>query len=329
MKILAAHDGGSGCAYYRLILPLQELARHGHEVDLRSSQDNWVPDNPGEYDVIIGQRFDAHAAMGRWRRWSAVTRLVYEIDDDVFSIEPVNWMAYGRLTRADVQDAIIHQMQVSDMVVVTTPHLAEVMGEHNPNVVVINNHLPGWVLDLPDPQGERPAVGWVGGASHGLDIQLVASPLRRFLNRFPGWDAVLIGTDYRPVINHQRTGYIPWTSVVEDPEGYYRSLDFEIGLAPVQRSTFTRGKSHVKCLEYAARGIPVIASDAEPYRDFVLHGVTGFLVRHEHEWLRYMSMLANDEGMRREMGAKAREVAREWTIENGYKLWESAFSSLL
>jgi glycosyltransferase involved in cell wall biosynthesis len=82
-------------------------------------------------------------------------------------------------------------------------------------------------------------------------------------------------------------------------------------------------------LEAAALGIPVIASDAEPYREFVVHGVTGFLVRRDHEWLTYLQQLAGDEGLRESMGHKAREHARAFTIENNWHLWEQAYGRLL
>jgi glycosyltransferase involved in cell wall biosynthesis len=170
-------------------------------------------------------------------------------------------------------------------------------------------------------------VGWCGGSSHGLDIQLVARPLRQFLERHRDWDAVLIGSDYRPTIRHHRVGYIPWTHITDDPEGYFRSLDFDIGLAPVEWSVFNDSKSNVKCLEYAARGIPVIASDALCYRDFVIHGVTGFLVKRDHEWLRYLEELT-DPGLRASMGAKAKEVARGWCITDGWERWAGVYSSL-
>jgi len=84
----------------------------------------------------------------------------------------------------------------------------------------------------------------------------------------------------------------------------------------------------VKCLEYGARGIPVIASDIEPYNSFVLHGVTGFLVRQDHEWLKYLEELAGDEGLRRSMGAKAKEAARAWTIDAGWTRWAEAYEGL-
>jgi glycosyltransferase involved in cell wall biosynthesis len=332
MRVFAGHDG-SGCAWYRVILPLTELGRHGHDVTLVSADQSAGPgitvSQAAGHDIVVAQRWDSHGGMGAWRRMAARSRLVYEVDDDVWAVEPVNWAAYCRYSRADAQDAVAHSAQVANLVTVTTEPLAQVMREHNPRVAILPNFIPAWVCDLPRRERERPVIGWSGGASHGRDIGVIAAPLRRFLDRFPGWDAHLGGVDYRPTIRHPRTGFTPWIHVVTDPEGFYSSVDFDIGLAPLYPTVFARSKSHIKALEYAARGIPVIATDAEPYRDFVLHGVTGFLVKRDHEWLKYMSELAADDGLRESMGAKAREVARAHTIETGYKLWEDAYGGLL
>lgn len=339
--MFAGHDGGSGCAYYRVVMPLGELAKHGHDVEVVSAQ-HWRDKDDkvrspqftaarmAGRDIIIGQRLDNYAGLPVWRRARTPdTRLVYELDDDVWNIEQVNFGAWSHFQDGPTREAVAAYAEMADLVTVTTEPLAEVMRRYNPNVAVLPNHIPAWVLDLPAPQGDRPAVGWHGGVSHGLDIQVVAQPLRRFLNRHPAWDAVLIGADYRATVKHRRCGYIPWTHVTDDPEGFYRSIDFDIGLAPLRWSEFNRSKSANKALELAARGIPVIATDAEPYRDFVLHGVTGYLVKRDHEWLKYLTDLANDDAMRAEMGAKAKEVARGWTIEAGYKLWEQAYGGLL
>lgn len=329
MKVLGTHDTG-GCGYYRIIQPLTELGKHdGWDVATVEGMGGISSQLMAGYDIITAQRFDHHAGMGTWRRQAAVSKLVYELDDDVFSVEPVNWNAYSTYSRADVQDAVSHYAQVAHLVTVSTEPLAEVMRQFNPNTVVLPNHVPGWVLDLPAPQGERPAVGWAGGASHGMDIQIIARPLRQFLERFPGWDAVLVGSDYRPTIGHHRCAYVPWTHITTDTQAYYRSLDFDIGLAPVRWTTFNQSKSHIKALEYAARGIPVIATDCAAYRDFVLHGVTGFLVKRDHEWLKYLSELAGDPGLRASMGVKARELARDWTIDHGWKRWAEAYRRLL
>jgi hypothetical protein len=332
VKVFAGHDG-SGCAWYRVILPLQELGRHGHDVTLAGADQSAGPgvtvSQVTGQDIVVAQRWDSHAGMGGWRRMAAHSKLVYEVDDDVQAVEPVNWAAYTRYSRADAQDAVAHSAQVANLVTVTTEPLAEVMREHNPHVAVLPNFIPGWVCDLPREPRPRPRCGWMGGASHGRDIGVIAAPLRRFLNRFPGWDGHLGGVDYRPTVRHPRVTFSPWSHVVADPEAYYQSVDLDIGLAPLVLTKFARSKSAIKALEYAARGIPVIATDSEPYRDFILHGVTGFLVKRDHEWLKYMSELASDTELRESMGAKAREHARAHTIEQGWKLWESAYGGLL
>jgi glycosyltransferase involved in cell wall biosynthesis len=309
-------------------MPLRELARHGHDVKLVVGSDVRARD-AAEWPLIVGQRVDKHDALPDWRRFSARSRLVYEIDDDVFRIERTNWQAYGIYSRGDTLDAVAHCAETADLVTVTTEPLARVMREYNGNVTVLPNHIPGWVCDHLRPRNERPAVGWGGGASHGADIGLVAGAVRRFLERFPGWDGHLIGTDYRPTIKHPRVGFTPWINVGERPEDYYRAIGFDVGLAPLVPSVFNDSKSAIKALEYAALGIPVIASDVEPYRQFVLHGTTGFLVKRDHEWLKYLSELAADDGLREEMGAKAREHARSWAIDDGWKLWEQAYEGLV
>lgn len=339
MRIFAAHDGGSGCQYYRIQVPLDELGRHdGFDVTMASVGDSG--EHPGAitardmegYDVIIGQRLNKHDGMTMWRQArTPFSRLVYELDDNVYSIGRENWQAYQLYAQGDIRDAVTHYAQVSDLITVTTPYLAGVMREEtgNPNVAVLPNHIPGWVTQIERDRRDRPAVGWMGGASHGADVGLIVRPVQRFLKRFPGWDLRLAGTDYRPTFAlGDQAVFSRWVQVNENPEKYYRSMDFDIGLAPVADNEFSRCKSAIKALEYNALGIPVIASDVEPYRRFIRDGENGFLIRYDHEWLKRMSELAADQGLRERMGATARAQARIWTIENGWDLWADAYRKL-
>jgi glycosyltransferase involved in cell wall biosynthesis len=314
-----------------MILPLTELGKHGHDVTIGTAGTKAVTSRRGRFDIIVGQMLAAHdqSQLSTWRRLSAHGRLVYELDDNPFAVEQVNWQAYSTFARADVIDAVSHSAEVAALVTCTVEPLAKVMREHNPNVAVLPNCVPGWVCEHQRTRHARPRVGWLGGASHGRDIRLVARPVREFLNRNPGWDGHLIGTDFRPAIKHERIEFTNWVSVYADPRPFYEAIDFDIALAPLQWTVFASSKSYIKALEAAALGIPVIASDAEPYRDFVVHGVTGFLVRRDHEWLTYLQQLADDEGLRESMGHKAREHARAFTIENNWHLWEQAYGRLL
>ena len=321
--------------------PLGELGRHdGFEVVFADAGDRHGPPSITlsmlqGYDVIVAQRWNTHKGLEVWRRArTPSSRLVYDLDDDLWNITPENWNAYHLYGQGGVRDAVEHSIEVADLVTVSTEPLAEVVRQFNPAVTVLPNCIPGWVLDLPPRQPrDRPRVGWAGGASHGADIGLAAGPASRFLKRFPGWDLQLGGTDFRKTfgdegVHQDRMFHVPWVQVNEHPEEFYLSADFDIGICPLVPTAFSRSKSFVKALEMGARGIPVIASDCEPYRPYIEHGVNGFLVRYEHEWLKYLSELAGDEKLRAEMGQANRDRAAQCTIEENYPLWAKAYSGL-
>jgi hypothetical protein len=227
-----------------------------------------------------------------------------------------------------VQDAVQHSAEVANLVTVTTEPLAEVMRAYNDNVAVLPNYIPAYVLDLPRTPGH--AIGWAGGASHAEDVAVIAGTVRTFLDRNPEWQMRIMGTDYRPTIRHERTTFVPWVKITEDPTGFYQANDWDIGLAPLAPGgVFNRSKSYIKALEYAARGIPVLASDAEPYRGFVQDGVTGFLIRYDHDWVKRLDELANDDKLRAQMGAAAREHARAYAMEDHWQEWAQAYGKVL
>src|SRR6185436_14479874 len=106
---------------------------------------------------------------------------------------------------------------------------------------------------------------------------------------------------------------------------YYKGIDFDIAIAPSEDNLFNRSKTWIRALEMAALGIPIVAQNRLPYSDFVIDGKTGFLVDTEEEWETALNTLIMDADMRAEMGANAREPAAGWTIEEGWRLWESAY----
>lgn len=338
-RIFAGHDGGSGCSWYRMEMPLGELDCSDDEFDVTfadagdsaSDRPSITADMLRGYDIIVGQRWNKHDGMGVWRgARTPFSRLVFETDDDVFSITAENWNAYRHYNRPDIRDAVEHMAATADLVTVTTEPLAEVMREYNPNVAVLPNCIPGWVCTLPREPRDRPRVGWMGGGSHGIDVGIVAGPVRRFLKRFPGWDLQVNATDYRPTFRapEDRAFFTRWIQVNQHPQEFYSSIDFDIGLCPLWPTTFAASKSGLKAIEYGARGIPVIATDCPAYRSVITHGVDGFLVKHDHEWLKYMSELAGDDGLRAKMGAAARDMARRHLIEDHWTAWRDAYAGL-
>jgi glycosyltransferase involved in cell wall biosynthesis len=288
-------------------------------------------------DLVVSQRASAYEGLGLWRRWGSTPwrRTVYENDDDVFSITPENFAAYQSYKEGtEVREATLRYCRTANLVTTTSPHLGDRFREMLHNLVpveVLPNYVPAWVLDLPrDPSGRRLRIGWMGGSSHARDIHTATPSVRRFLRRFPDWDLYLNGVDYRASFKcpPERSFFTDWIHVTNEPELYYRAIDFDIGICPLLSTQFSRSKSWIKALEYFSRGIPVVASDVEPYRRFIDHGVNGFLCRTDHEWLRCLSDLASDPELRAKMGEAAKEKARQNTIEGHWQEWVNAYKML-
>jgi glycosyltransferase involved in cell wall biosynthesis len=319
---IAAIEDGSACGYYRLRLPFEQLAANGHDICIGTDGAK-IEDR---FPIIVAQRMGQPGFEETWLNMWRRHKMVWETDDDLWTVDPTNTRAAEVFT-PELLASIEVCASTAHMVTVSTEPLAEVMRRFNPNVVVLPNHIDGALLDIERPRRDRLTIGWAGGDSHLKDWWHVAPHLRRFLRQNPAVQFHNIGHDFRIAakLDLEQTYFTPWSN---DLFTYYRSIDFDIGLAPLLPTRFNRSKSHIKALEYAALGIPVIASDVAPYRDFVLDGVTGFLVRHDHEWGRRLRELVNDEDMRTEMGAKAKEHARTYVIQDGWRLWEDAYRRL-
>jgi len=330
-KVWAIHDAQapndprpSGCGYYRITLVMDQLKANGWDVSYGAGT---PPAQAADAKIMVGQRLDRPDVLGLWRRMSLQHKLVYELDDDIFHIDTVNWLAYRVYHQLDIQDAVAHCAEVAGLVTVSVEPLAEVMRQYSDNVVVLPNFIPERLLSMTRPKPERFTVGWTGGASHSTDIRTCAPAVRAFLD----WDCPkaqlhVQGSDFRGTFGHLNARFTPW---VADSRDFYPTLDFDVGLAPLADTVFNRSKSYIKALEYAALGIPVIATDLEPYRDFVIDGVTGFLVRKEKEWRDRLRLLAGDEQLREQMGEKAREHAANFTIEKNWVRWAEAYQALI
>lgn len=318
----------SGCGFYRIVLPFEQLREHGWKVRYQAKT---PPPEVAEYQIICGERLDRPEVLGAWRRFRATHRLAYELDDDIWNVEQTNVNAHRMYSRPAIQDAVETCITVSDVVIASTGPLAETIRRRtsHPNVVVCPNYIPRSNLDIIRPLNQRVIVGWTGGVSHTWDIGEIAAPITEVMDRTRHWMLHIQGTDFRPSFGNHRAPRMRYTDWVTSPRDYYKLLDFDIGLAPLASRVFNESKSWLKPLEYASLGIPVIASDTTAYRDMVRDGETGFLVKTRKQWKDRLELLIHDGALRESMGAKARALAAHYTIEEHWPKWAAAFEGIM
>jgi glycosyltransferase involved in cell wall biosynthesis len=318
----------AGCAWYRIKLPLDALAGRGRT----TVYSRYLPRSRPR--VLIGQRVSNPGPSRLWQEMAASDdrpRLIYELDDDLFHVDPDNAAAHAFFADPEIQRNIRANIEAADAVTVSTEPLAAVVREFHDHVHVVPNFLPDAVVRLgaelqhPRPGDPATVIGWAGSGTHNADFAECASYLRRFFDREPGTVFHTMGAwlpSMRPLLplaDRLRT-----TAWVADLPAFYEAVarSFDVGIAPLRPSVFNRSKSAIKVMEYAALGVPAVASDVGPYADYIEHGVTGLLVRRPYEWAVHLRDLVNDIELYRALAGAAHARATEMTIGRNIAQWE-------
>lgn len=221
-------------------------------------------DLPSDLDVLVGQLVCEPARSEIWQalasRAGVRPALVFELDDDIWNTHASN---HGAASFNDPQilRVIEDNLRLADAVTVTTPQLGELVGQFNDRVFVLPNCVDAALLDQTRPRSERVTIGWAGGSSHINDFAATGGALRTFLRRNPEVDLHVVGTDFRRALGRPDGRHSDWSENLVD---YLSKIDFDIGIAPLAYHAFNKSKSDLKALEYAALGIPVVATDYGP-----------------------------------------------------------------
>lgn len=161
-------------------------------------------------------------------------------------------------------------------------------------------------------------VGWIGTKT---TFEKHLLPCRKWIKNIQYenpdiWFHIIGITEDMDLGSHVK--YIPWSEKTEANE----ILKTDVGIMPLQDSLWEKGKCAYKLIQYAACGIPGIASDVGMNAEVTLNGETGFLVGSDEEWIRRILELKDNPEQRKKMGANARNlVERKYCIQVTADVW--------
>lgn len=346
----------SGCGYYRCIFPARAVQASGNErvevfvVDDDENQDMILNakfggtvgrpqifeiDNP-ECDVLVLQRpMDRKLVEAIPLIQAHGTAVVVEIDDDFDTLSPKNPAFRAASPRFSPESNSMWfglALQTCDYVITSTEALLKRYGQRG-NACSISNYVPeSYFKTEPYTKGIREDlwIGWPGNPfSHPGDLEVVSTSVRDVMREHDSTWLYTVGHDSTisrfqcDEFTPARTHVAHWSPLLEHAQS---TCELDVGLAPLSRVPFNTAKSWIKPLEYAALGVPFVASPTREYRRLQKLTGVGEMAEYPIDWKLSLGKLVSDDDYRAERAALQREAVRTLTYEEHLDEWVNAWS---
>ncbi len=314
LRVYGWNRGYGGTFWYRISEPLRGLATLGHQTSTGPALSDAVLE---QNNTILAHLLHGEQESETWQRLAerGSHRLILDVDDDVWNFH------HTTATRNHWTDERLLRLQnnIACASLVTTPNraLARLLHELNPNVAVIPNTVPGWLLSYRRrydyvKASSRFALGYQGARQHTNDFREIGTDLATLLARHRSVRLRIYG-ELDPI------GFPPGRVIrfdwQHDVPTYYRDLNMTVMIGPLADIPFNYGKSSIRALEACALGIPAMLTDVPEYRNVIRHDHNGWLIPHGESWYPTMEWARTHREEVEEMGRMARGSVAHLTTE--------------
>jgi len=337
VHVLYEHSGDQmphGSSFIRLINPLNHnKLKNSIKITTRTTYDRTGP------DMIIVDRlwspdidiYKAEKLVDFCRKKG--TSLVYSIDDNLIDL---NNNEPGRI-RPTIQEKnlIRYFIREADGVIVSTRTLKERLENLNERIFVLENALDEKLIEIDrkiPKRDDKLILGYMGTYTHDRDFMEIYPALRKIIYKYKERVHIeVVGalSEDKLLKSIPNATRLDTRGNVEYPkfwEWMNKNVHWDMAIAPLIKNEFTKCKSDIKYLDYAALGAPTICTNFAPYEESVIHKKNGLIVENDTgSWIDAMEALINDEELRLRLRRNAKEyLLSNRTLDKSVHKWEKA-----
>lgn len=356
------NDLYGGIAYYRVIKPAQVLRKWFDIEVIGADFLKWGVKGGDEatkyqrleqYDLIIAKHL-TNAQMASNLLATAdyyKKKIIVDVDDNYFDIRKDNPAAKDYAIGQQGRYNLGAFLELCSGVTVSTYPLKEAYLKLNKNVDVLPNcnDIKDWPKRTEKKDGLI-RIGYAGGSAHNDDLDLIAEPMGRILEKYPNVVFEIMGAilpekamelgskmiKFGSADILKRFRFIAGTMAWQGYPEVLGSYGWDIGLAPLVDEPFNRGKSHIKWLEYSMIGATTVASPVYPYKEKI-QGVstieepfTGLFASTSDEWFEKLDTLVKNEKYRKQIAKNAYKYVKEnWQQKMFAEKWRDCINKYL
>lgn len=346
MKVLALAADNGGCGFYRLRAPAEEVAKLGVDITISSNLEVSASQNKStgmtevheihtDADLIIFQRplDNAFTSSIKQAKKQGIATVV-EIDDD-FSFVNKNNSAYPGMFAKTYTGAkwVENAASIADHVTVSTPQL-EKYARHGRSSI-LRNCVPDEIFNVPlnnKTDQTWPRIGWTGSVrTHPNDLQATKGSIASILTA-NSLNFNVIGDGLHVATNLQLDKTTPvYATGWVDINLYYQYIAsfLDIGIVPLELSPFNQAKSALKGMEYAALGVPFVASPTREYERMEAYGI-GKTAKSPGDWRRHLQRMIDRPSETERIGRESRDrIKAEHTYSVHAPKWLEAWEKAI
>ena len=305
LRVLFLRMDSGGCGFYRAIQPTKFLAQ---TKSIHAEQSDWARlELMLRYDVIVAARVSNPSLISILLEAQRAGKVVIFETDDLLNQIP-DWnpnAAWHTAERERMRNLFLRRC---DGAIVSTPELAQSIDHPNVRVCLNGIDPDRWPMVPAEQKTDCVRILWAGSATHEKDLEMIVPAIKRIGEKyagrvkfvFVGYAPPSLSCGYSSGSNvridiapkyRQIAEFVPGCPVLEWPVKLAEQ-ECHIAIAPLIDHPFNRAKSELKVLEAWALGIPIVASNIEPYRRAIKHDYDGYLVGPDAEqWFRQMRRL--------------------------------------
>lgn len=264
-----------------------------------------------EYDAVFVYREAALLGPAFLEKMIARKKpIIYQLDDPLYI--PYRSPSNGYLSYLKFFGKVKEIIRISKVVIANSSHIREYVSQYNKNVwqvpsIVDTNQF---VYQPFEKTGERVCVGWSGSPTTLKNIKLVEKPLQTISNKNICNIHFIGGTDF----DLQNVKYTAqkWSAETEVED--LRKM--QIGLVPLPDVSWNKHKFIMKTAQYMALGIVPVGTPMASNTEVIRHGENGFLAETDDDWVKYLTILVEDDKLRNQMSAAAvKDAQTKYNLE--------------
>ena len=271
-----------------------------------------------KYDLVFVQREGFMLGTALFEK--AMARrvpMIFDFDDSIW----LQTVSEGNKKFAFLKDAskTAKMIKEASLVFAGNEFLASYARKINPSVVILPTTIDTEIYKrIPLPKRNAVCIGWSGSFTTIEHFQTALPALKRIKNKYGNKVYFKIIGDGNYYCKELETQGLPWKADTEIKD----LSEIDIGLMPLPDTEWAKGKCGLKGLQYMALEIPTLMSPVGVNTEIIQNGGNGYLPGNEEEWVNYLSMLIEDEGLRTKIGAAGRK-----TVEESFsvKAWRQAY----